>query len=238
MLVICNGMPRSASTWSFNVAVELLATEGAAISLHTGYSNEPDAFLAAIPPEATNVVLKCHAFTPTIADLSKTGAARVIYTIRNIADATVSFIALFRVDFDHAIAVMDAALHTLRLHRANGKALILGYDAIVANPADAVSQVAGYLGLTVAPERLREVIDETSLPRMRDKVPRRDDPHRPGPLVSHEGTFYDPKTLLNVGHIQDARPGAGRRTLNRSQMAQVDALLHRYGLNEALQPVT
>jgi len=237
MLVICNGMPRSASTWSFNVAAGLLKPAEGGPPLRTGYSDDPDHFLAMAAADEGDTVLKCHALTPKIAALSSSGTAKLIYTIRNIADAAVSFMAVFHVDFDHAIAVMDASLHTLAVHRGVGRALILDYNDIANQPDAAAARIAAYLGRSIPRARLVEVAAETSLARMRAKVPSSEDAAVAGRLIQHGGTFYDPATLLNIGHIRDGVPGAGKRTLQPAQIQRIAALLGRYGLTEELQPV-
>src|SRR5260370_5451744 len=80
MLVFCNGMPRSGSTWSFNVVLGLLRRSFPGEEIQHGYSEAPVEFLKATPPAASHVVMKCHFLTPMARTLVRTEAAKVVYT--------------------------------------------------------------------------------------------------------------------------------------------------------------
>ena len=86
-LVLCNGMPRSGSTWSFNVAMELLRRCDPDQEVYGGYNEKPVEFLKAAPATARHVVMKCCFLTALGKRLAYSGAARVIYTWRDPADA-------------------------------------------------------------------------------------------------------------------------------------------------------
>ena len=135
---------------------------------------------------------------------------------------------MFGGDFEHALGVMDGALDHLALHRRNG-ALILDYNDVLDTPGRQISRIADHLARPLPPAALEAIREEMSLPRMRDKAPLAEDADIAG-LIRHETGLYDPRTLLNVGHIRDGRPGGGARMLNAAQMAQVARLVRRRGL--------
>ncbi len=229
MLVLCNGMPRSASTWSYNVAVGLLR-RSATGEVAGGYDENMHRFARAIAPSAAHVVLKCHSLDPTGLMLSQTGAAKVIYTWRDPADAVASFMTMFNVDFDHAFAVISASLDLCRRHSRGGKALILGYGEIVGEPLLSVAKVADHLGLELPEDAIAGTAEETSLPRMREKtaaIGSLDYGHR---LIRHERTLYDPDTLLNLDHIRNGGSGYGSEALTPAQLRQIDELVRDKGL--------
>jgi Sulfotransferase family len=230
MFVVCNGMPRSASTWSFNVAVAILRAVDPGALLHTGYNEDPAAFLAQAPPGVRQIVLKCHSLPPLLGALADAGAAKLIYTFRDIADAAVSFMTMFGADFEHALAVMDGALDQLHAHGRGGRALIIDYADIVADPGMLVARIGKHLDVALTGAEIAAIAEEMSLARMRAKTPPPENAGHGDRLIRHENNLYDPETLLNVGHIRDGRIGSGRERLDAAQLDRIVALLRRYGM--------
>jgi hypothetical protein len=228
MLIICNGMPRSASTWSFNVVLGLLRNSYSGVGVYGGYSEAVAQFLESIPLPCAHVVLKCHTLDAVGRILAQSGAAKVIFTSRDIADAAASFMAMFNHSFEHALDVMDSALELHRFHLGGGNAVILRYDEVMSDPPGAVRRIAEYLGLPVDSEIIREVAAETSFERMSKKVRELDTIKDEGRLVRLPSTSYDPATLLNINHIRDGRSGYGQTVLTAEQLKMVAALIHKY----------
>ncbi len=228
MLVLCNGMPRSASTWSFNVAVELLR-RAAAGTVHGGYDENTTRFLKSAPPMASHLVLKSHLKDPVALSLAQVGAARVIYTWRDLADAVVSFMRMFEADFDRAYAVMAESLDLYQRYRRNGDALIVSYQEITTDHLRSVRRIADFLRLEASDKDIAEVDRLTALENVRRKVQEvgtLENGHR---LLRRDKTPYDPETLLNVNHIRDGGSGYGRKMLIASQLRQIDALAREKG---------
>ena len=94
-----------------------------------------------LPASCVHAVLKCHSLDAAGLGLAQLQAAKVVYTWRDLADATASFMTMFDVDFEHTIALMSNSLDLYRRHRRNG-ALILSYEAITQQPTESVAAVA------------------------------------------------------------------------------------------------
>ncbi len=200
--------------------------------VYSGFDENVAHFLASAPPAASHVVLKCHTLDPVGRILAQTGAAKVIYTLRNIADATVSFITMFEVEFEHAIAVMRSSLELHRFHQKSGNAAIVGYEDITAHSEQAIQGIAAYLGLDASLEVVREIAEETSFERMREKVEQINTISGEGRLAQIKNIMYDPGTLLNLHHIRDGRSGYGHNSLTAQQLRCIDALVREYGVIE------
>lgn len=231
MLVLCNGMPRSASTWSYNVAVELLKRTARG-PVHGGYDENAARFLRSAPPTASHLVLKSHRIDPVALTLAQIGAAYVIYTWRDVADAVVSFMRMFEVDFERAYAVMAESLDLYRRHRQSGTALILSYREITANHLDCVRRVADFLRLAADAAAIAEVDRLTALENVRRKVQEVGALEYGHRLLRRDNTPYDPETLLNVNHIRDGGSGYGRKALTTSQLHQIDDLVAEKGARD------
>jgi hypothetical protein len=233
-VVLCNGMVRSASTWSYNVVIKLLrAALGEGV--YGGYNEDISQFLASAPPTATYRVLKCHTLDTAGRRLAESGEAKVIFTCRNLADASVSFMRMFHYDFEHTFSALQSSLELYRFHQRGRKALILGYQEITARPLESVTKIAEYLGVTAPGEILERVTEETSADRARERVEQLKEQLKtqgePDRLVHVDRFIYDPETLLNLDHIRDGRSGYGRASLTDEQVNRIDTLAKRYEFN-------
>jgi hypothetical protein len=230
MLVVCNGMPRSGSTWSFNVALELMRSMDAS-EVYGGYDESLYSFFDKLPENAKHAVVKCHTLDMVGIGLAQVRAITLIYTWRNLADAAASFMLMFGVSFEHAIAVLDHSLDLYHFHRRNG-ALILSYEDLTQRAEESVQRVAAHIGMTVSPRVIREIAQKTSLEKMRERVIEIASPQYATRLIEHEQTFYDPETLLNLNHIRHGGSGYGASRLEEPQLERLRDLVRRKGVTD------
>jgi Sulfotransferase domain len=222
MLVVCDGMPRSASTWSFNVVLALLRNSQPVCEVYSGYDENIAGFLRSAPATATHVVVKCHEPGAHLRALAQSDVARVIYTWRDPADVVVSCMRMFDYDFEHSLASVASSLELYKFHRRWQNALILDYGQIVSESTVAVKQIATYLNLDDDAESVARISEQTSLEHVKKDVESMAGGTR---LVRRSGFEYDPDTLLHPSHIRDGSQGYGRAILTAEQLKQVDALL-------------
>jgi hypothetical protein len=230
MLIICNGMPRSASTWSFNVVIGLLREMLGPSHIYGAYNESIVDFLKQVPSDATHAVVKAHSLDQVGRILVQTGAAKVVYTWREPTDAIVSFMGMFEVDFEHAFAVTEDSLRLLQFHRCYCNTSILEYDEVIADPLGVVTRIAAFLGDHFSTSNIASVAAANSIDQMREKVAQLGQNKESGNLVRLERTSYDPKTLLNLNHIRNGRSGYGKDNLTEMQLMLVKQLKRQYGL--------
>jgi hypothetical protein len=230
MLVICNGMPRSASTWSFNVVTALLRCSKPLCEVHCGYDENIEQFLKSIPSTATHAVVKCHELDAYGCALTRSGVVKVIYTWRDPADAVVSCMRMFDYSFARSLATVDSSLELYRLHRQLSSTLIINYKQIVFAAVESVQRIATFLELDYDAHTIKAVAEQTSLERLREKAESLTD----ASLVHPSGSDYDPETLLHPGHIRDGGIGYGRRSLSAEQAEKIDALLRKHSLAQMI----
>ena len=77
MVVLCDGMIRSGSTWSFNVALELVRSYEPHRKVFGFYNQNPAVLLAACRPRFSNLVIKSHNLDPSAYELCRAGAIKV-----------------------------------------------------------------------------------------------------------------------------------------------------------------
>ncbi|MGA7340238.1 MAG: sulfotransferase domain-containing protein [Terracidiphilus sp.] len=226
-VVLCNGMIRSASTWSYNVVLKIMRA-AAGESVYGDYNENIAQFLESSPPAAPYLVLKCHMLDAVGRGLIERGEARVVYTCRDLADAAVSFMRMFQFDFEHTLSALGGALELYRLHRDSGHALILGYREITSRPLESVAKIAGHLGVTAPANALERITEETSLERARARVEQLKTGVDADKLVRFDRFVHDRETLLNLDHIRDGRRGYGRASLTEQQLDRIVALARQY----------
>jgi len=234
MLFLCNGMPRSASSWSFFVAVTLLRKNtpakasdpvigvSCAEGVYGGYDEDLHRFLCGLPLSCVHVVLKCHTLDAAGLALAQLQAAKVIYTWRDLADATASYMAIYDIDFEQTIALMSSSLD-LYLHHRNNGALILSYEAITQRPTESVAAIASYMNVAACQERVAEIAEAFSFGRMRERLKTA----RAGAALASIAS--NSELVKDRLHIRDGSTGYGARRLNQGQLRRLQELLHEKG---------
>jgi len=230
-LVLCTGMLRSGSTWSFNVcrlmAKVIAGREGRPMAA-TYLTREPcEKFLATQLGRCPGpTVLKVHEPGPLALNALRTGAARGVSTYRDPRDCVASMMTFTGRSFDQAARSISAALDLLEASAAAGNTLFIRYEDMLRDRAAHVAQIAAFLGLSLDAKILSRIDQLTSLPatqricedlkqRPADKLLRSTDDHR-----------VDPETWLHDNHIQSGRPGRWRDELTP---AQASALQQEFG---------
>ena len=224
MLVLCNGMARSASTWSFVVTKALIERCFPGEEVLSGYTDAPVQLLRTAGPRVRHVVIKCHFLTPLGHTLARTHAAKVVFTIRDVGDAVVSAMSTFRVTFEEALDTIKAGLEYRTVHNETGNAVILEYQEIVANPRHAVRRIGEYL---VDSRLTAEIVDEVAAVTSFDSMRRRVEEIGANPELP-DGV--DPDTRLHRNHMGDGRSGKGRELLSAAQLECIEALTREYVL--------
>lgn len=209
MIVLVAGMQRSGSTWSFNVVRELLLRHG------TVYHEFGDDLLATLgrAGDADHVILKTHAADPFAIRLVRLGAARMICTVRDIADAMASWIETFDRSDDSTIQAFRGWLAMYRQVRPH--ALTLHYEQIDRNPNWTAWRLARHLTHERNPLPAVAIARRYAKARMKDVA---DAMQRDQAGVIDAGfTWYDTTTALHRRHVSSlvSRPAHERLPAER-----------------------
>ncbi|MBS1829345.1 MAG: hypothetical protein JST93_28840 [Acidobacteria bacterium] len=235
MFVICNGMPRSASTWSFRVVVELLQRQYPGEFIHKGYDPNLVQFTKSAPAAVRHVVMKSHPLTPLGRNLLRVGAVQVIYTWRDLADAMVSGLETFArggATFETFLGSFDEALEVLAFHRREGLALEVNYADVMADARTQVERIALHLwpkGVATG------VIDEASAATSMDAAARAVEHVQAAADASLLETPYSrfhPETLFHRHHLNGGEQGKGRARLSAEQLEALERLREKHGFRD------
>lgn len=225
MIVLCNGMPRSASTWSFNVCRLLLQELRPRATLCARYHENIAQAIDPLCGSYEHVVLKCHTLDQRGREMCRAGVARPVYTHRDPFDAIHSAMAMFQHTFDDALDSIRRSLELFEFHRANGNAHIVEYRAIVRTPKKAIAMLAAYLELEANPEVVGRVAEQTSTQAMM-AIAAQVGRERRG--VRTPRSIYDPETHVHRDHIRDGRTGHGRGFFTSEQLRRAGEALAPY----------
>jgi hypothetical protein len=181
MIAFIAGMPRSASTFSFNVAREVLQVRG---KLH----QESCADVLGAVRRAGNaryVLVKAHRLDEPSMQLAKVGAFKIIMTLRQVDDAVASWLDTFdTLTEPTAIAAMREWLRMFNeLHHG---ALIVPYEEIDRDPRLAAQRIARCILPNVGAMEIFRIAGRWKKPR----VKRLTDSIVPGAGIENVGWSY------------------------------------------------
>jgi hypothetical protein len=228
MVVLCDGMVRSGSTWSFNAALNLLRCDSR--PAYGLYSEERAVLAAAVRPRRSHLIIKSHALDPHAQGLCRGGRLRAIFTWRDPYDVVISCVRMFGRTPMHWIYVVRDSLRAWAFHRATNTAHIVSYERLVTEPEEEIGAIAAYLGLPVPPERIGELARRLSFGRMKHLAQHVHELPAPR-LVRTEADMYDRETLLHPHHLRNGGTGYGVKALRDEERTELEAVLRDEGFD-------
>jgi len=217
--IICSGLKRSASTWSYNVCRELLvrSLDPSKAVLIASYATNTDAALQRLArrkPDGRRLValLKAHEVGPwTLAGIRQR-KIRNVYTVRDPRDALASLIRFWPPTDDEPFGTY---VRNFQKWLIQGEAfieerasLVIRYEDMLEDPRKHVRAIARYIGLRADERRIAAVDEATSHENLQAAVARIE-----GAAEDPEAAF-DPKLQLHRRHLDSGEIGRWRHELN------------------------
>lgn len=211
MLVLCVGMYRACSTWQYGVAGELLArrrdgqllgfVDGGQLASEVGPGLDPRRW----------AVLKAHDAHRQFADRLDCCQALGIYSHRDLRDVAFSWMHKTGQTFDEVIreGFLSQCLRNDWFWRDRPGMLFQSYEALIAEPARGVAEIARHLGIELESGEDRAIADLYSFEANRKRTKDLSERLRAEgvELDSKDQGRYDSRTLLHWNHIRDGRAG-------------------------------
>jgi hypothetical protein len=223
MYVFCVGMYRSCSTWQYQVASHM-------VEQYRGGSR-----LGFIPGEAFAgqggaaglhwQVLKAHDAHPDFAAALAGGQALAVYAYRDLRDVVYSLAHINRCTFEdivHPRGLLPVCLDNDAFWTAQPRVLCQRYEDIIADPAAAVAELAGHLGIDLPDGAADALAAEYSLRNNRRRTAelrrrlREQGVDLEGPA---DALLLDEHTLLLWNHIREGRAGTWRELVTPRHLA-------------------
>lgn len=237
MYVICGGMPRSGSTWQYNVACHILRKYGRPDCLGI---QDFDQFLASAGDTKQRDkwrIMKIHDYHPIFARKFPGVRIAVLYSYRDIRDVAFSLVHLTGKSFEENF-VRQSGLQTILANdscwRAHPAALCQRYEDVVTNPAAAVQAIADHLECSISCAEAHAIADQFSLSAMRKRVAafvKRVEESGVDTQDMRNRSVTDPHSLLHWNHFREGKVGSWQELATPRQIASL-ALACGYWLIE------
>ena len=201
--VFCTGMPRSGSTWSYNVARLLLQEAFGADRVAASFVGEDREVDSAIKQFSSNdkiLLLKFHVPPEKTFEETSSGRARTIFTYREPLNAIASLVDFFKFPLQQSVAEIDGALKCMMKWKQVKHTVLVQFNNLTSQPDEEIRRIATHLGLTVSEEVISRVAEQTSYEAMKKYAEQLCEQPKEK-LVREGSSAYDPVTLLHVDHV-------------------------------------
>ena len=219
-MAVCLGLPRSASTWVYNVARDVLGRRYPAGPIACGFSDDLAAVGAIQSRPVRCFVVKAHNPRGELRALLGATSVRLLISIRDPRDAVASLRQSFRLAFhDAAGAVYSSARAVAEIARSHHH-LLLRYEDGFPNDVATVERICEALGCTEEAPVLRSIHHEQSRARVSQKIGElgRRGAFKPAPALA----TWDPETQWHPGHLGDGRIGKYAEVLTAAQIRRLE----------------
>jgi hypothetical protein len=218
MIVFIAGMPRSGSTFSFNVARDVLRARGSVYQEAASPNFLPELARAG---DAEHVLFKVHELDETGVLLARYGAARVICTIRRPEDAVSSWMQTFDCSEEDSILVVRKWLRLYMMLRPF--ALTISYRTVDRHPLIAARRIMRFL---VPNARLTEIWHSASRHAKAEVKKRTEGLSRDQRDVKDIGfSWYDTNTFFHRRHVSSLKSLSALERLPPAQVQKIRAAL-------------
>lgn len=220
MWVIAAGMPRSGSTWQYQIISHLCEQHLNGLGVgcvgwhllgeaeQMGKDNRPR-------------VLKVHDQDPFWEGLLQNRAARAVYIRRDIRDVIFSLIYKWDRSFTYIVEkVVPALFATDAFWMRQQSICVQRYEEVIANPDRMITQLANYMKINIDQAEISELIEKYSFANNLKRCHEFEQQlrHRNVDLTEPQNMhLLDPITELGWNHLRDGRVGAWREYSSTEQ---------------------
>lgn len=194
MLVFVSGMPRSGSTYSFNVIRRSLSRRGSIASVT---SDKRAQFTSG---ETTHAIYKAHEADEELVGMLRNGSVKSVCTVRKPESAVLSWLNTF--GGESAQVVDTVMLPWMRLYeRIAAHSLVIGMEEIESRRLRSTWRIGRYVCADYSP--LEWVGDCRELSKRRISSLLDDVEKKKRKIVDGGWTYYDEETFFHRRHISD-----------------------------------
>jgi len=146
-IILCLGLPGSASTWVFNVCAQLVSLSQR--SVKRGYADNLPDLLNTVKPSNERVdtyVIKSHLAGQEFSDYLSANDSFYVLTVRDPRDCVVSLMELFGFSFDYALNQLMCSCDSLMKFQSLG-GILLRYEDRFFQSRRTIPMLCQYLGL-------------------------------------------------------------------------------------------
>lgn len=231
-IIICDGIIRSGSTWSFNVCRLLAQLLAKRRSQQCGIACLGDRSLDQFIQSQVYLgngpaVVKAHQIGPVALDWIRGGRAKAVCTFRDPRDCVASDMVFWGDGFDasvHRVVVSLQSLHGSYLDASH--TLLIRYEDMMSDRLAQVNRIAGYLEMSLEQRELEWIDAQTNLDSSRKNCQDLLARQGAGFDVGRGGHRRDRTTFLHDNHIGTAKVGRWKTELTPQQGLQLTQLFY------------
>jgi hypothetical protein len=213
MIVFIAGMQRSGSTFTFNVARELLERQGSVHADDFGAIADIHEIIKR-SNDSAHIIIKGHKADEFFVSLIRHRAIPVICSVRRIEETAASWIDTFGFDFKTTVDHLKQWF--LMFEKIRPVALILPYSLIDRSPRDAARRISDTISPSASESELTSLADKYSkenVQKFTNSISKSD------PDTRDIGfSFLNVKTLFHRRHVSSLTPRQPENHLSRTQL--------------------
>ncbi|WP_311029273.1 hypothetical protein [Mesorhizobium koreense] len=196
MIVFVSGMPRSGSTYSFNVVKRALLRRGSVASILADKREQLTS------GETTHAIYKAHDADDDLVRMLRDGLVKSVCTIRKPENAVLSWLNTF--GGEPAEVVDTVMLPWMRLFERIAKhSLVIGMEEIESRRLRSTWKIGRYTCANYSPVEWMNDCRQLSKRRVSTLLTNIENKKRN--IIDHGWTYYDEETFFHRRHISDRR---------------------------------
>ena len=200
-IILCVGLPRSASTWAYNAVLMLCRQHADSIGIFSDVYHD---IFAEIIRLNKVIVIKAHNPNNKLLELVSSFGGKIIITVRDPRDCVASLIEAFNYRTITAIEYVQNSCESIKSIDVNHQNLLIRYEDI-SGRLEVVGQIARELGLPENDATQRVVADALLPEKIRSEIIR----------LTNEGVLdaanpaqsWIEETHWHPNHLGDGRTG-------------------------------
>lgn len=225
------GIPRSGTTWAFNVLRNIYSAKGQEYeTINPQGERETDAALHSAP-KAGNVIIHFHDVTQNVIEYARRENCAAFFNIRDPRDVVVSLMRLHDANFSEAVRMTSSAFRSLQSASRIPNLMVIPYEHIGIHAEALIFQMGLRLGQYLSPATVSAITDRNSITQHRkimEQVSSNDE--QSGARVKsifsgRRNVHYDTGTLITDRHIQSGKSGRWKDELESKEQ---DHLNHAF----------
>jgi hypothetical protein len=220
VIVFVGGMPRSGSTFSFNVVRCLLEDSG---RVHQVPSESLLVGLEQVG-EAQHLILKGHGADPITLALTKLAAIKAVCTVRKPEDAIGSWMAAFGFSLEESLGTMQAWLQMFSVIR--DYAVVIPFQQIEEAPEDAAWKIARHLCDRPDPALISRIAADFSKTKVKELSA--DVAAGIGDIEDIGFSAYDKRTFFHGKHVSSAESTSAVDRIGSAQVSTIRSSLSNW----------
>ena len=220
MLVMTIGTVASASTWTFNIARCLLASDRPnAVGV---YAERAEELLSNVPDYTKDIVVKGHWVDYSMLRLLDLTDARVILSYRDPRDSIISQTERANYTFRGAVGTLASTFATFAMIVDHPRVLILRYEDHFSSDRETLVRMAEHLGVTVPKSTIDTLLKIFRAENVRDEIAKWKRDAKSANTVTH----------WTANHVGDGRVGKWRERLSEAQARAVSGAFPSYFIDD------